>query len=185
MLGISASPRRGGNTDVLLDAALEGARSRGAFVDKVALRDLGYEACRECGGCEKKGVCIIRDDMRLVYKLIERADSVIIASPIFFGSITAQLKAMIDRFQPWWIARYVLKRRPGRGRARGYFISASAASGSKYFTGARKLVRIFFATTGAEYSGGFCAADIEKKGAASKDPRALRRAYGLGRASAQ
>ncbi len=187
VLGISASPRKAGNTDLLLDAALEGARSAGrTIVEKIALRDLDYEGCRECGGCDKTGECVIRDDMRVVYRLIDRSDAVIVASPIFFGSITAQLKAMIDRFQPYWVARHVLRKGRGRARAaRGFFISASAAGGKRYFAPARRLVRIFFATIGASYSGSVFAAGVEKKGSVMKEGGALRRSYSLGRESAR
>jgi len=186
VVGISGTPRRGGNTDLLLDKALEGAKSAGAVVEKIALRDLDLEGCRECGGCGKSGICIIRDDMRRVYKSLERSDAIIVASPIFFGSVTAQLKAMIDRFQGWWIARYVLKKRKSlKGGSKGYFISASGASGRKYFRPARTLVRIFFATLGATYSGALFCAGVEDKGAIIKDKGALERAFRLGWTSAR
>ena len=63
VLGIYGSPRKGGNSDQLLDKALEGARAAGAETKAVYARDLKMSGCLECGGCDETGECIIRDDM--------------------------------------------------------------------------------------------------------------------------
>ena len=116
VLGILGSPRRGGNAEVLLDKALEGARSGGVSVEKISLNELTIRPCQECGGCDDTGKCVIADDMAAVYNSVDRADIVILASPVFFGELTAQTKAMIDRFQCRWVGKYRLKKGPGAGK---------------------------------------------------------------------
>lgn len=109
VVAIEGSPRPGGNTDLLLDAACTGAAERGANVVRFRLNDLNIRPCQGCGGCDKTGVCVIKDDMGLIYEALENMDSLILASPIYFGGVTAQTKAMIDRCQPYWVRKYQLK----------------------------------------------------------------------------
>jgi multimeric flavodoxin WrbA len=185
VIGISGSPRRSGNTDSLLDKALEGALAGGAFVEKIFLNDLVFKPCQACGKCHGKGACGVRDDMAGIYKKIERADAVIVASPIYFGTVTAQLKAMIDRFHGVWVAKNVLKlRRRDKKRRKGYFLSAAGASGKKYFVDARKIVRNFFATTDVEYSGELFCGGLDNKGGILSDEKAMKKALMIGKASA-
>ena len=96
VLGIYGSPRKKGNTDQLLDRALEGAQSAGAQISKIYARDLNISGCIECGGCDKTGKCVVEDDMQSVYPLLEQADVVFLASPIFFYGVTAQAKLLIE-----------------------------------------------------------------------------------------
>ena len=65
--------------------------------------------CQGCGGCEKTGQCVIKDDMTQLYEAFEQLDSLVLASPIYFGGVTAQTKAMIDRCQALWARKYRLK----------------------------------------------------------------------------
>lgn len=109
VVGIQGSPRVGGNTDLLLDAALQGAAERGATVVRFHLNDLNIRPCQGCGGCDKTGVCVIKDDMGMIYAALENMDSLVLASPIYFGGVTAQTKAMIDRCQAFWARKYLLK----------------------------------------------------------------------------
>ena len=109
VVGIYGSPRKGGNTDILLDKALEGARSAGAEVTPIYARKLEMGGCLECGGCDKTGKCVVKDDMREVYPLLESADVIFLASPIFFYSMSAQVKAIIDRGQAMWSRRMLEK----------------------------------------------------------------------------
>ena len=185
VVGISASPRRGGNTDTLLDEALKGAKAAGASVEKIFLNDLVFKPCQECGGCGRTGRCVIRDGMESVFRSVEASDALIIASPIFFGTVTAQLKAMIDRFQGYWVAKYILKKRllPGKAR-KGLFLSAAGSPRRSFFTCAGKVVRNLFATLDMEYSGELFLAGAEDKDAARHDEKALKRTFSLGIESA-
>ena len=184
IVGINGSPRRGGNSEILLDNALEGASSVGATVEKIFLNEMDFRPCQACGGCDESGICMLPDDMRRIYKNIERADAIVVASPIYFGSVTAQLKAMIDRFQGAWVAKYVLKKRPfGKKCREGYFFCVSGSADRKYFLDARKVVKNFFATIGAEYSGELFCGRLNKAGEVKKMPKLLRKAFEIGKGS--
>ena len=182
VLGISASPRRGGNTEILLDRALEGAASRGAATEKVILNELRYKPCQECGGCSSTGVCVIHDDMRLIYAKLSNADAIIVSSPIFFGTISAQLKAMIDRHQCSWISKYVLKKCSlSRKMRKGAFLCVGGSGVRKFFEHAKKIVRIFFATLDIAYTHELFYPGIDDKGGILKNKKALDEAYEIGR----
>ena len=105
---VAGSPRRGGNTETLLEAAVRGAEEEGALVEWVRPNQMKFVACQHCGGCAATGLCVIQDEMQSVYDLIERMDAMLLASPIYFGSVTAQVKAMIDRTQALWARKYLL-----------------------------------------------------------------------------
>ena len=97
VLGFAGSPRRGGNSEILLDRVLEGAASKGATVEKIAVSALKISPCRNCQGCASTGRCVVQDDMQLVYPKLCRAERIVVSSPIFFGTVSAQMKALIDR----------------------------------------------------------------------------------------
>jgi multimeric flavodoxin WrbA len=96
-VGILGSARKGGNTEVLLDAALQEARRMGGSTSKIALRDKVIAPCDGCMGCARTGKCVIRDDMQEVYKEILEADGVIWASPVYFWSMSGLTKNALDR----------------------------------------------------------------------------------------
>ncbi len=109
ILAISSSPRIGGNTETMLDTAISTLESRGANVEKIQLTKLNGGPCIACGGCAKTGRCILKDDYTTLNDKIEAADHLIFATPIYFGSMCAQLKALIDRGQPFFEKKYNLK----------------------------------------------------------------------------
>ena len=109
ILGINGSPRIGGNTDILLEKILEGVVSQGGNTEKINLAALKFSPCLECVGVRDDGSCIIEDDLQIIYKKIREADVLVLASPIFFGSLSAQTKMMIDRFQCVWRAKNLFK----------------------------------------------------------------------------
>jgi multimeric flavodoxin WrbA len=98
VLGILGSPRVGGNSDILLDEALRGAKAAGAEVEKIVLSRKKISGCVDCGNCNETGVCTIRDDMRAIHKKIVDADAIIHSVPLYFWSMTAQMKAYLDRW---------------------------------------------------------------------------------------
>lgn len=185
ILGIGGSPRKGGNSDVLLDKALDGARSAGAATEKIVLNDLNFKGCQECNECYDTGVCVIKDDMQLVYQKIEKADGLVIASPIFFGSLTSQLKAMIDRFQCLWVKKHILKRPVASKKKKGIFLCVSGSDRNEFFGSAKKIIKIFFVTLGIEYFGDLYCGNIENVGAVKKEKKALVGAFELGESLAK
>ncbi len=185
VLGIYGSPREGGNTDRLLDEALRGAQAAGADIAKVRCCDLDISGCVECGGCDETGECVIRDDMQSVYPLLEEAEVIILASPIFFYSVTAQAKALIDRCQAQWCKRRLLGKsqtRPDSGR--GYLIAAGATKGKNLFEGSHLVARYFYDALGMTYEGGMCVSGVENKGDVEHRQEALDDAFELGKRAA-
>jgi multimeric flavodoxin WrbA len=98
VLGIVGSPRRGGNTDLLVEAVLEGARSAGARTEKIALRDLSIGPCLGCDSCRKTGKCAQKDDMRGLLEKMEASDVWVLGTPVYYWGPSAQLKAFVDRW---------------------------------------------------------------------------------------
>jgi multimeric flavodoxin WrbA len=183
VLGISGSPRRGGSAETLLDKALEGAASQGAMTEKIVLSELRISPCHECGGCRRTGICVIKDDMQAVYGKIASCDGLIVACPIFFGSVTAQLKAMIDRFQCAWIAKYLLKQDTFARAAKveGAFLCVGGWERTSFFENAKSLIKNFFATVNVEYSRELFRGGVSGKEDILKDAKALEEAYDIGR----
>ena len=182
VLGIMGSPRKKSNTDLLLDAALEGAGQEGAEVEKVAVYDLQISPCHEMLACTRDGNCPIKDDMQSLYDKLSRADHIVFASPIFFYGITSQAKAVVDRCQALWARRYVLDTPKEDDRIRkGIFISVGATKGERLFDGAVLTVKYFFDAVGVKYAGDLLLRGIEGKAEIREHPQALEDAFKLGR----
>jgi multimeric flavodoxin WrbA len=183
VLGIYGSPRKGGNSDQLLDKALEGARSTGAEIATVYARKLKMSGCIECGGCDKTGTCVVKDDMQLVYPLMEEADVIILASPIFFYGLTSQVKAIIDRTQAMWSKRILEKtpeERKTYDKGKGYLIAVAATKGKNLFDGVHMVAKYFFDALDMSYEGGLFLRGLEKRKAVFDDPETLQQAFDLG-----
>lgn len=103
VLILSGSPRKGGNSDILCDEFMKGAEESGNTVEKirVAEKKIGY--CRGCYACKRTGICAIKDDMAEILQKMIDADVIVLASPVYFYSIDAQLKAVIDRTVARWL----------------------------------------------------------------------------------
>jgi multimeric flavodoxin WrbA len=182
VLGIAGSPRRGGNTDTLLNEVLRGAASRGADIHILVLCKMSFEACRHCDGCLKTGSCVVKDDMQKVYKELREADCIVLASPIFFMGVSAQTKAMIDRCQALWVLKYVLKKpvglHPHRER-KGLFVSVGGMplTSERLFGPAKATVKAFFATLDVRYAGELLFQRIDERDAIASHPTALKEAF--------
>jgi len=181
VLGINGSPRKGGNTDTLLDKALEGARGAGAEIEKVILNDLKMVPCQECEKVNDDGTCRIEDDFQALYGKIMKADAIILAAPIFFGSLSAQTKIMIDRFQCRWRYKYTLKKPVPEKMRPGALILAEASQRQGFLDNAKSIVKNFFATINIEYKEELFCGGLETKGDARKNPDILNRSSELGK----
>jgi multimeric flavodoxin WrbA len=103
VLVLSGSPRRGGNSDLLCDQLIKGAEESGNQVEKIFLRNMHINYCLACDGCKRnKGECAIKDDMAGILENMIDADVIVMATPVYFYSIDAQMKTLIDRT----VARY-------------------------------------------------------------------------------
>ncbi len=181
VLGILGSPRREGNTEILLDEALRGASDHGGLCEKIILRDLKITPCLEIYKCAEDGVCAIQDEMQGLFPKIIQAERLILASPIFFYSVPALAKAMIDRCQSLWAKKYILKLPVSPiAERRGVFISVAATRGKKLFDGVRLTVQYFFDAIDVAYSDELFVRGADEKGEVRDQPEALKAAYDLG-----
>ena len=180
VLGILGSPRRGGNTEILLDEALAGARSQGAETEKLVVSELKIAPCQNCDDCALTGECTIHDEMDEIYHKLQAIDRLVLASPIFFLSVTAQTKVMIDRCQSLWVTKYVLKQPITKKRRQGLFISTAHSDNPRQFQGAIIVVRAFFTTLEIDYEAELLFGGIQKKGEVLKHPTALRDVFAAG-----
>lgn len=99
VLILSSTPRRGGNSDILCDRFADGARSVGAEVEKILLREKKIGVCVGCGACSfEKKPCPQKDDVDEIVDKVVAADAIVLATPVYFYSMSAQLKTLIDRF---------------------------------------------------------------------------------------
>lgn len=182
VIGILGSPRREGNTEILLDEALRGASDHGGLCEKIVLRDLKITPCLEIYKCAEDGVCAIQDDMQPLFPKIVHAERLIIASPVFFYGVTGLAKAMIDRCQSLWAKKYILKLpvSPIADR-KGAFISVGATQGKKLFDGVKLTVKYFFDAIDVKYSDELLVRGADEKGEVRNQPEALEASYDLGR----
>ena len=97
ILGIVCSPRKDGNTEILVREALEAASEAGAETELILVADKDIAPCDGCGACRKNGACNIKDDMQIIYEQLELADGVIFGTPVYFANVSAQAKAIMDR----------------------------------------------------------------------------------------
>ncbi len=182
VLGIAGSPRRNGNTDLLLAEFIKGAESKDAEVKTIVLNDLNIAPCQHCDACLKAGKCRIDDDMQMVYRELEKADVIVLASPIQFTGVTAQMKAMIDRLQSLWVKKYILKIPPlGDERKRkGFFISVGGRKVANLFEPAMAMIKTVFIILNVTYAGELLFRGIDEKGAIKNHPDALEQAFNAG-----
>jgi multimeric flavodoxin WrbA len=97
ILGIVGSPRKNGNTEILMNEALKVAREAGCETEVFLMSGKQVAPCDACGACFDVGSCVVKDDMQELYQMMERADGIIIGSPVYFGTVSAQTKAIMDR----------------------------------------------------------------------------------------
>lgn len=184
VLALYGSPRRGGNTDLLLNEFVRGCASAGAAVEPLYLSQLRLKGCQGCNGCAEKGRCVVQDDMDKVYKALGECDRIVLASPIYFYGVTGQTKLVIDRAQALWSERI----RAGKGKPvlsrKGFFISVGATRGKRLFDGAVLTVRYFFDAIGAQYCGNLLYTGFDEKGAIRRHPTAFQECFEAGAAFA-
>ena len=185
VLVISSSPRIGGNTDLLADEVIRGASEAGAGTEKICLRSMDISPCLECGYCEKKGMCSIKDDMQILYDKFREYHRIVLASPIYFMAHCAQAKIVIDRCQAFWSRKYVLKLPVIEGNLDveriGAFVSCGGTRGEKVFHGAKVTMKYFFDVLEMEYRENLLYNQIDEKGSVSDHPTAMKDAFELGR----
>ncbi|MGD8302125.1 MAG: NAD(P)H-dependent oxidoreductase [Desulfobacterales bacterium] len=163
VLGFQGSPRRKGNTSYLLAAFMQAAEKLGAQTRIVEVSRKNIIPCKELVVCEKKGYCPIEDDVKSdIYPLVRQAEVVVLATPIFFFNMTAQLKAVVDRCQLFWARKYRFNLAdPAHKTKRGFLLSVGASKGKSLFEGLQLSAKYFFDAIDARFAGSLTYREIE------------------------
>jgi len=170
------SPREQGNSSALAEKTAEGARAAGAEVEIFSLHVMDIHPCDACDTCQETGVCVLKDDMQLLFPKLQEADAIVIASPIYWFTMSAQTKLFIDRW-------YALESSQGNAlKGKQFGILLTYGDTDPYSSGAINAMRTFqdmMRYIGAEITGMVygTAMDI---GDVQKQPELMARAYQLG-----
>ena len=188
IVSVYGSPRRKGNTTLLLNKAVQGARESGAEVEEVVLRDLKMSPCLEIYGCKETGRCVIKDDFQRIQDQIQSSKGLILASPIFFYAVSAHTKMLIDRCQSLWVKKYWIDKVPygqWEPKRKGLFISVGATRGKKLFDGALLTIKYFFDVLDMELWKTLLYRGLDFEGDVLKHPEFLEQAYQAGKEMCQ
>ena len=188
IVAIYGSPRRKGNTSSLLGRSVAGARSVGADVQEFVLRDLKVSPCLELYHCKKAGECSIKDDFQTVRDAALQAGALMLASPIFFYSVTAHTKMFMDRFQSLWVKKYLIDEVPfgqWTPTRKGLFISVGATKGKKLFEGTLLSIKYFFDTLDMELWKSLLYRGLDEAEDVQQHPDYLDEAFAAGRELAE
>jgi len=172
ILGIVCSPRKGGNTEILVREGLRGTQETGATVELLKPSELNITPCDGCQSCRKNGECKIEDDMQQVYQKLLSTDGIIIGSPVYFWSTSAQAKIFMDR-------TYAL-RYPSR-RLRGKVAGAIAVASHRGCSNVLSALNHFFLHHEMIVAGLGVSGYALESGDIMKDERALRESRDLGK----
>lgn len=181
VIAFSGSPRKGGNTETLLNEAVKGA---GGDARVFRLNDMDIRPCQSCGACVKTGLCAVKDDMQVIFQAIRECDRIIFASPVFFMSVSAQAKAMIDRCQSFWCEKYLLNKTIPHGEhgRRGLVILVGGMKTDKGMKCAEACASAFMRTVSVPEHITLTYTGVDAKGDIHNHPTALKEAFGAGRA---
>jgi multimeric flavodoxin WrbA len=176
ILIFKGSPREKGNSSILADNAAEGAQAAGAEVETFSLHQMKIRPCDACDTCQETGVCVLKDDMQLLYPKLQEAEAILVASPIYWFTMSAQTKLFIDRW-------YALESSQGNAlKGKKFGIILTYGDTDPYSSGAINAIRSFqdiFRYIGADIAG-MVYGSASDEGDVLKQPELLERAYKLG-----
>lgn len=168
---VVGSMRENGNSEVLTDLALDSAKLAGADVTKVVLRDDFIKGCDGCDYCREKGICKKSDTLANVLNILKESDGILFASPVYFWSVSSQIKALMDRSYSLFITRQL------KGKIAGFIVVARRGGASEAFS----LLNNFANKHRMHVAGGVIAYG-NKKGEVLKDIQGIKEAQALGKA---
>ena len=184
IIGLLGSPLTEGNTAQLLDRALKGAEDAGCEVEKIVVVNLDFQACQEMMFCKEHETCILDDDMQAMYPKLREMDGLIVATPVMTMGIPGKLKSFIDRFQVFFMAKYVRKKplisKEKKKERKGLFICISGMNIPEVFVGAKLTVRAFFDIIDCQYSDELLISDMDTIKNIQAQPALLEAAYKKG-----
>ena len=176
VLVFKSSPRQNGNSSILAEQASAGANAAGAEVESFSLHMLDIRPCDACDVCQETGVCVLKDDMQMLYSRLKKADAIILASPIYWFTISAQLKLFIDRW-------YGMESPQGNAlKGKQFGILLTYGDTDPYSSGAINAIRTFqdmFRYIGGNIVG-IVYGTANNEGDVLSQPKLIERAYMLG-----
>jgi multimeric flavodoxin WrbA len=176
ILILKGSPRKRGNSATLADRVAAGATSAGAAVESFDLHDMEIHPCDGCDFCQGTGECVIADDMQVLYPKLREVDGIVIASPIYWFTVNAQVKALLDR----WYALEGADEHALAGKRFGFVLTYGDSD--PYTSGAVNAIRMFqdiCRYEGAEIAG-FVYGSADKAGEIQAQADTMENAYALG-----
>jgi multimeric flavodoxin WrbA len=188
IVAVYGSPRRNGNTATLLMQAVKGASDAGARVEEIVLRDLKMSPCLEIYGCNKAGECRLKDDFQKARDQILACRGLMLASPVFFYTVSAHTKILMDRFQSLWVKKNRVEkteRNQKKASRQGLFIAAGATRGKKLFDGMLLSLRYFFDVIDMQLWKALLYRGLDFEGDVLKHPEYLNEAYQAGKEFAE
>lgn len=182
VLALLGSPRINKNTDILLEEVIKGLRECNAEIKKYQLSRLKINPCMGCYKCGDKGYCIYDDDMKKLYKEFDGADIIILASPLYFNSVSSISKLMIDRCHALWASRFILKKPmidTNKKRTGLLICTAGAKQKENGFIGAVKVADLFFKAASTSFTEQLLMDDTDNISVAVRE-NFLQKAYNIG-----
>jgi multimeric flavodoxin WrbA len=184
VIGLLGSPLSDGNTAKLLDRALKGAEDAGCTVEKIEIASLDFQSCMEMLFCKDHDTCIMDDDMQQLYPKFKDMDALIIATPVMTMGIPGKLKSMMDRFQVFFMAKYIRKKpfisKERRVERKGLFICISGMKIPEVFVGAKLTARAFLDIIDCQYTDELLINDMDTIRDVTAHPALLEAAYQKG-----
>ena len=185
IIAIYGSPRRDGNTSSLMDSFLDGVKENlyagDINIDRIMVSSKKIAPCRGCRSCTKTGECIIDDYMQKIYPKLIDADFIVLATPIFFTTVSGYLKALIDRCQRLWSLKYEHKKKIVAKTRPGILMACAGSSNPKIFDCARMVTRSFFDVLYVDYHSDYVFNGVDEKGDIQKVPGALENLFNFGK----
>lgn len=174
LLGIVGSPRKGGNTEIIMMEALKAGEQEGAETELIRLVDFSLEPCDGCRSCFETKSCAIKDDVEKIFKKMAEADGIIVGSPVYFYNVNAQTKTFIDRVGYLHIAR-------GRTAFRNKVGGAIVVARRSGLTDALSQILLFFMAARMNIVAPVVMALASAKGDVIKDAEGIENARELGK----
>jgi multimeric flavodoxin WrbA len=185
VIALLGSPLRQGNTAKLLDEAMRGATEAGCDVEKIEVNTLSFRSCQEIFYCQQQETCAMKDDITPLYDTFRELDGIIIASPVMTMGIPGKLKSFLDRFQVFFMAKYMrgksLVPEAKRNRRLGLYLGISGMNVPYVFDGAKLTVQAFFHIIDVKYWDELLIRDMDTIKDLSRRPELLEEAYRKGK----
>ncbi|MBI9016074.1 MAG: flavodoxin family protein [Phycisphaerae bacterium] len=182
VLALAGSPRKRGNSDLLLDEVLKALTNQDVPTEKIYLCDLNIGGCIHCDYCYVHDKCSINDDMSVLYGKLRETNYLLFASPLFFLSMPSQAKAVIDRCQLFWSMKYIQHKKVAENTSprRGIFIGVAGQKSRHLFDGIKATMKYVFDALDMEYYDNFLVNNTDSKGEVTQMAEVLREAHELG-----